>query len=65
MKIENVYVGDGKKYFKIKKLLEASNMKVEDIDFICNEYEAVSLANQKVNCILRDLNSSFNKVNNF
>lgn len=60
-----IYVGDGKKHFEIIRKLESSNLSKEDVSFIVNEIERISLENQKANILLSNFTDFYNKTKLF
>lgn len=57
-----MYVGNGKLFFKITKILEQSNISEEDKRLILDEYEKMSLSNQHINNIMDNLVCEFEKA---
>lgn len=57
-----MYIGNGKLFFKIVKILEQSNISEEDKRLILDEYEKMSLSNQHINNIMGNLVCEFEKA---
>lgn len=61
-KLNKMYTGNGKLFFKISKILEQSNISKEDVKLILDEYEKMSLNNQHINNIMTNLVCEFEKA---
>ena len=62
MKTTDYYAGDGKKFFKITRTIEKSNIELSLQKEILDEIEKLSLSNQVLRSVLERIISTFDET---
>ena len=62
MKTPEYYAGDGKKFFKITRIIEQSNIEPSLQKEILDEIEKLSLSNQVLRSVLERIISTFDET---
>lgn len=59
---EKYYIGNGKKLFKIQKLINSTNLSPEEKEMIIDEYNKISLSSQDMRFQLNSIIQSINNI---